>query len=193
MIAWVFAALHPELLDALVIVNAPHPAIFGKLLAGDPAQQLASAYMLMLRSPIAEATLRASSFAWLTSTVLEGGIKAGTITEADRQAYIDAWSQPGALTGGLNYYRAARIGPGQGGAAASIATTATAGAPLIVRVPTLVIWGEQDPALITRNLDGLDALVPNLTVRRIADGTHWVVREQPVLVNQLIREFLAQR
>jgi epoxide hydrolase 4 len=198
VVAWVFAALNPEMLDKLVIVNAPHPTIFGTLLRKDPAQQKASAYMLMFRSPDAEATLSANSYEWLTSAVLDDGIKAGTVTEADKKAYVEAWSQPGALTGGLNYYRASAVGP----PAAAAATTTAAEAPataaaeppsLIVRVPTLVIWGEKDTALLPSNLDGLDRLVPTLTVRRIPDGTHWVVREQAAEVNRMIREFLAQR
>jgi epoxide hydrolase 4 len=201
VVAWVLAALHPEIVDKLVIVNAPHPTIFGKLLREDPAQQKASAYMLMFRSPEAEARLSANSYEWLTATVLADGIKAGTVTEADRKAYVEAWSQPGALTGGLNYYRASAVGPAPRAVAAAASTTAaeppTAPAanqpPLIVRVPTLVIWGEKDTALLTGNLDGLDQVVPKLTVRRIADGTHWVVREKPAEVNALIREFLAQK
>ena len=48
-----------------------------------------------------------------------------------------------------------------------------------VNVPTLVIWGEQDGALLTGNLEGLDAHVPQLTVRRIPEGTHWVIHEKP--------------
>ena len=194
VVAWVFAAVHPEMLDKLVIVNAPHPTIFGTLLASDPAQQKASAYMLMFRSPDAEATLSANSYEWLTSAVLGDGIKAGTVTEADKKAYLEAWSQPGALTGGLNYYRSSGVGP----RAATPATTPSAEAPtaaaqpsLVVRVPTLVIWGEKDTALLPANLEGLDRLVPTLTVRRIPDGTHWVVREKAADVNRMIREFLA--
>jgi len=61
-----------------------------------------------------------------------------------------------------------------------------------VRVPTLVIWGEKDTALLTGNLDGLDKVVTKLTIRRVPEGTHWVVREKPAEVNRLIREFLAQ-
>ena len=202
VVAWVLAALHPEIVDKLVIVNAPHPTIFGRLLRENPAQQKASAYMLMFRSPEAEATLSANSYEWLTSMVLADGIKAGTVTEADRKAYVEAWSQPGALTGGLNYYRAAAVGPAPRAAAAAATTTAAeppaappANQPpaLVVRVPTLVIWGEKDTALLTGNLDGLDQVVPKLTVRRIPDGTHWVVREKPAEVNGLIREFLAQK
>jgi pimeloyl-ACP methyl ester carboxylesterase len=195
VVAWVFAALHPEMLDKLVIVNAPHPTIFGKLLRDDPAQQKASAYMLMFRSPEAEATLSADSYQWLTSMVLADGIKAGTVTDDDRKAYVAAWSQPGALTGGLNYYRSSGVGPAPRPAAATTAGEPAAPAgppPLVVRVPTLVIWGEKDTALLTGNLDGLDDFVPTLMVRRIADGTHWVVREKPAEVNRMIREFLAQ-
>jgi len=191
VVAWVFAALHPEMLDKLVIVNAPHPTIFGKLLSSDAAQQKASTYMLMFRSPEAEATLSANSYEWLTSAVLGGGIKDGTVTEADRKAYIEAWSQPGALTGGLNYYRSSGVGPPA--AAAEAAAPAAALPSLIVRVPTLVIWGEKDTALLPVNLEGLDQLVPTLTVRRIPDGTHWVVREKAADVNRMIREFLAEK
>jgi pimeloyl-ACP methyl ester carboxylesterase len=59
-----------------------------------------------------------------------------------------------------------------------------------VKVPTLVIWGEQDQALLTGNLDGLEDYVADLTVKRIPDATHWVVHEQPELVNSLIRHFI---
>jgi pimeloyl-ACP methyl ester carboxylesterase len=193
VVAWVFAALHPDMLDKLVIVNAPHPTIFGKLLQTDAAQQKASGYMLMFRGPQAEATLSANSYALLTSMVLGAGLKDGTLSEADKAMYVEAWSQPGALTGGLNYYRASGIGPPPPNASGSTPPAAAADGPsLVVRVPTLVIWGEKDTALLTGNLDGLDEVVPKLTIRRIPDGTHWVVREKPAEVNRLIREFLAQ-
>jgi len=194
VVAWVFAALNPDMLDKLVIVNAPHPTIFGKLLAEDPAQQKASQYMLMFRGPQAEETLSANSYAMLTSMVLGAGLKDGTVTEADKKMYLDAWSQPGALTGGLNYYRASAIGP-----PAPSAPTAPAGDPppeppaLIVKVPTLVIWGEKDTALLASNLNGLDRVVPSVTIKRVPEGTHWVVRERAADVNALIREFIAPR
>jgi len=196
-VAWVFAAQHPEMLDKLVIINAPHPSVFGRLLAEDPAQQKASQYMLMFRGPAAEQALSANGYAMLTSMVLGDGLKAGTLTEADRQMYVDAWSQPGALTGGLNYYRASGIGPraaasppSDAAAPAAEPSPAPAIPTLMIRVPTLVIWGEKDTALLPSNLDGLDRVVPSLTVKRVPDGTHWVVREKAVEVNRLIREYL---
>ncbi|HTM42793.1 MAG TPA: alpha/beta hydrolase, partial [Terriglobales bacterium] len=59
-----------------------------------------------------------------------------------------------------------------------------------IAVPTLVIWGEKDPYLLTGNLNGLEEFVPQLTVRRVPDGSHWVIHEQPELVNSYIREFI---
>jgi epoxide hydrolase 4 len=190
-VAWSFAIAHPEYLEKLVIVNCPHPAILARELTNNPAQQKASQYMLLFRSPQAEQMLSANNYAFLVQAVLGDGLKSGVFTEADKQAYIAAWSQPGALTGGLNYYRAANLGP----PAASDAAPATAfgldPANLTVKVPTLVIWGEKDTALLTGNLDGMEQFVPNLTVKRIPDGSHWVVHEKPELVNTYIREFLS--
>jgi pimeloyl-ACP methyl ester carboxylesterase len=187
-VAWSFAIAHPDYLEKLVIINCPHPAILGRELTENPAQQKASQYMLLFRSPQAEQTLSANNYAGLVDGVLGDGLKTGVFTEADKQAYIQAWSQPGALTGGLNYYRAANLGPPAPGA--SPASPIADASSMVVKVPTLVIWGEKDTALLTGNLDGMDKFVPNLTVKRIPDGSHWVIHEKPELVNGYIREFI---
>jgi pimeloyl-ACP methyl ester carboxylesterase len=187
VVAWAYAMAHPEMLDKLVIINAPHPAVFRREIQENPAQQKASAYMLMFRSAEAEKTLSANNHERLVNIVLGEGLKQGHFTEADKKAYLEAWSQPGALTGGLNYYRAAQVGPPSGGQT-SANTLATA-MPKI-SVPTLVIWGEKDTALLTGNLNGLDEHVSALTVKRIPDGTHWVVHEKRDVVNGYIREFI---
>ncbi|HEX4595882.1 MAG TPA: alpha/beta hydrolase [Bryobacteraceae bacterium] len=194
-VAWAFAIAHPEMLQKLVIVNAPHPGVFSRLLTSDPKQQQASQYMLMFRSAQAEQMLSANNYTPLVNAVLGPGLKDGVFTEDDKQAYIKAWSEPGALTGGLNYYRANRVGPpapGQGGDERQTSTGSFGGDPsaLTVKVPTLVIWGEKDTALLTGNLDGLDQFVPQLTIKRIPEGTHWVIHEKPAEVNGYIREFI---
>ncbi len=185
VVAWVLAAQHPQMLDKLVILNAPHPTIFGRELRENPAQQQASQYMLMFRSAEAEALLSENSYAWLKQAVL-----GANASDADIAAYVEAWSQPGALTGGLNYYRASAAGPPLPNAPAS-ASPLAALPPMTVRVPTLVIWGEKDIALLTGNLDGLDQLVPALTIKRIPDGTHWIPRQKAGEVNTFIRDFLS--
>ena len=60
-------------------------------------------------------------------------------------------------------------------------------------MPTLVIWGEKDLALPTCNLDGLGEFVYDLRIRRIPDGTHWLIHEKPALVNSLLRDFIQNR
>ncbi|HET7156713.1 MAG TPA: alpha/beta hydrolase [Hyphomicrobiaceae bacterium] len=189
-VAWSLGIHHPECLEKLVIINAPHPALFERELNRNPAQQAASQYMLLFRSPKAEATLSANNYAFLVDAVLTRGLKKGHFTEDDRQTYLTAWSQPGALTGSLNWYRAAGIGPPTSSDKAH--SFEPSAGPSKVSVPTLVIWGEKDQALVKENLDGLDQHVPDLTVRRIADGTHWVIHEQPALVAAHIREFIAR-
>lgn len=193
-VAFAFAIAHPEYLEKLVIINAPHPGVFARELQQNPAQQKASAYMNLFRSPQAEAILSANNYAALVQAVFNGSTKPENFTDEDRQAYLAAWSQPGALTGGLNYYRAAKLGPpANGNEAASVAEMqkSFAVAPsLMVKVPTLVIWGEKDTALLTGNLDGMDKFIPELTIKRIASGSHWVIHEEPELVNRYIREFI---
>lgn len=172
VVAWSYAMTHPETLDKLVIINAPHPALFGAELRENPAQQRASGYMEMFRSAEAEKVLSENNYAWLSRALF------GSLKEADKAEYLKAWSQPRALTGGLNYYRAMNLGR-------------IGNKPL--DVPALVIWGEKDTALLTGNLNGLDQQVRRLTIKRIPDATHWVVHEKPAEVAGFIREFLAAR
>lgn len=197
-VAWSFAIAHPENIEKLVIVNAPHPGVFMRELKDNPAQQHASQYMLMFRSDKAEETLAANNYAMLVNVVLGPGLNTGVFTEDDKKAYLEAWSQPGAITGGLNYYRAARIGPPPPSQEASTENSSSGNfavdpSKLTVNVPTLVIWGEKDTALLTGNLEGLDQFVPQLTVKRIPEGSHWVIHEKPAEVNGYIRKFIAKR
>jgi pimeloyl-ACP methyl ester carboxylesterase len=189
-IAWGFAMKYPELLTKLIIINAPHPMVFARELRENKAQQRASAYMLFFRSAQAEAALSANDYEPLIGFF--GGLKAkGKFSLEDEKAYREAYRQPGALTGGLNYYRASRIGPPDPGSQDTLVTGIAPG-DSTVAVPTLVIWGEKDDALLTGNLVGLEAFVPNLEIHRIQDGTHWVVHEVPEQISQLIRGFIAR-
>ena len=181
VVAWAFAMTHPDRLDKLIIINAPHPLVFQRELQHNPAQQEASRYILRFQSPEVEQVLLANDCAVLVEMVLGNDLRNGHLTEADRQAYLVAWTRPGALTGGLNYYRANRTG-------ASAPPPAFRPGP--IDVPTLVIWGMRDTALLPGNLDGLDQVVRNLTVERVTDADHWIVHQQPTRVNASIRAFL---
>jgi len=173
VIAWAFAAAHPEMLHKLIIVNAPHPTVFARELASNPAQQKASAYFKLFDSPQAEAFLGNDRFAAFRALIKPWA------SPADLEEYLANWGR--GLTGGLNYYRAARLG-----------SPDRALPPMpSIDTPTLVIWGEKDTSLLTGNLDGLDQHVTHLTVRRIPDGTHWVIHEKPPEVIRDMRAFLA--
>ena len=190
-VAWSFAMRHPEWLEKLIIINSPHAAVFARELLENPAQQEASKYMLILRSAEAEQLLSENNYERLLTMLVEFGSK-WNMTDDDREKYIEAWSQPGALTGGLNYYRTSPLyTPVSEEDRARMKSILELPHEMFeVKVPTLVIWGEEDQALLTGNLDGLEDYVSDLTVKRIPDATHWVVHEQPDLVNSLIREFI---
>ena len=186
-VAWPFAMRHPEYLEKLIIINAVHPATFIRELRDNTAQQKASQYILVYRTDEAEDILARNNYAILVDNLLGDGIRQGYFTEEDKKAYIKAWSQPGALTGGLNYYRAAHLGSFTGESDVSLSVDPSL---FMVNVPTLVIWGEKDKWLLTGNLEGLEKYVPDLAIKRIPDGSHWVIHEKPGLVNTYIREFI---
>jgi len=188
--AWHFAAKYPELITKLVIINSPHPATLYRELRTNGAQQEAMRYVLTFRKATADALLRENDFARLAKLFGSWEIGGHKLSPDTVAAYKSAWAQPGALNAMLNYYRATDIhppGPGEPGVMGMNPDLSR----WIVRVPTQVIWGEQDGALLPALLDGLQDYVPDLRIDRIPEGTHWVAHEFPERVNGLIREFLS--
>lgn len=190
-VAWNFAARHPSLISHLVILNAPHNATFVRELCHNPLQQAASHYMLLHRSPLAEDLMSRNRHAFLGAMLRTSTPDDAWFDATTEARYQRAWSQPGALTGGLNYYRASPLFP----------PTARERGPLDivvdpeacgVDVPTLVLWGERDPFLLTGCLDGLEQHVPRLTVLRAPGASHWIVHEQPDWVVASLQAWLAQ-
>ncbi|HSD44060.1 MAG TPA: alpha/beta hydrolase [Burkholderiales bacterium] len=184
-IAWSFAIAHPEMLDKLVIVNAPHPIAFARELGGNPVHQRASSYMNLFRDAKAERVMSEDKYRRLARM----SVDAWNAGSDERRAYLEAWAQPGALSCMLNWYRASPFYPPTGNDLGA-ARLKLDPRDFVVRVPTLVIWGMRDDFLLPSLLDGLDECVPDLRIERIPEGTHWVIHEQPERVNALIRAFL---
>ncbi|MHA1190690.1 MAG: alpha/beta fold hydrolase, partial [Promethearchaeota archaeon] len=177
VIAYPFANQHPNLVEKLIIINAPHPNIFAGLLSKNKDQQSSSQYVLFFRSQNAEGYLSASNYKNILSIIVTPEME---FTEDDKQMYINAWSQPGALTGGLNYYRAGGLKPpSQEESINNLTDKQFELSPVMINVPTLVIWAEKDTALTTHNLEGLNEFIPALTIKRIPEGSHWIINEQP--------------
>lgn len=191
-VAWNVAATAGQHMQRLAIINSPHPGTFLRELQHSPEQQAASAYMNALARPDAETRLAANDFQkmWgFFSSEWAGPTPDTWLTPEVKQQYRDVWGL--GLTGGLNYYRASPLRPPTEADAAVQAVTLP---PELLRVelPTLVIWGEQDRALLPTLLDGLDTYVPRLQVERLPDASHWVIHEQPERVCALLEAFLAQ-
>lgn len=187
-IAWLAALRHPDRIERLVIVNAPHPLILQRSLFDDPAQRAASQYMTAFRDPEIESHLDGMGLSAFFDTSFARHADPALLAD-QKAAYLDEWSQPGAITAMLNWYRASAIQvPGMDETPARPAWLDGPFPP--ITMPTLVIWGMQDQALLPCQLDGLDALVPDLTIVRIEQAGHFVPWEAPETVNGAIRDWM---
>jgi pimeloyl-ACP methyl ester carboxylesterase len=192
IVAWAFAIKYPELLARLVICDAPPPFTWGRELERTPRQREAVRYMedFSKPAPLAENLLVAHDHAAMDALALQRGLQMGYLEESDRRLYHAAWNRPGVLTGGLNYYRAARMGQqvqfGQPREAQERMRS------MRVEVPTLVIWGADDKYLLPGLTEGLEQWVPDVRVELMPGAGHWVPQERFVEVNSLIRAFLPQ-
>jgi epoxide hydrolase 4 len=187
-VAWSFALHYPEMLDGLVVLSMPHPALFDRALHDDPEQQQASRYMLVFRRRNAASMLAADDYARLRVPF----DMLPALGEADCAVYRQAWAEPGALDSMLAWYRREGLGPEERGTPARGNYVPEIGL-LTVRVPTLVIYGDADPYLRPSCHRGLDTYVSDLAFRTIAGAGHWLCDECPDLVDDTIRDWLAAR
>jgi pimeloyl-ACP methyl ester carboxylesterase len=144
-----------------------------------PRQLARSWYMLAFQLPWLPELLARSRGWWGWRRVFDEA-RPGVYTPQDIERYVEAWSQPGAPTGMINYYRAAlRQTPRR--AEARIRP---------VRAPTLVIWGERDRHLGAELAEPERADVPNLErVVRLPEASHWVHQDEPEHVSELLIDF----
>jgi pimeloyl-ACP methyl ester carboxylesterase len=178
-IAWSFAYAHPDMVQRLIVLNLPHPAKFAEGFR-TPQQLLRSAYIFFFQLPLLpELLLQASDYQSIETAFKGMAVNKSAITQADIEAYKNAAAKRGALTATLNYYRnvwqQGLLSHNWG----------------ILDVPTLMIWGEDDTALGKELTYGTEAYVRDFQIKYISNCSHWVQQEQPQLVNQYMREFLA--
>jgi pimeloyl-ACP methyl ester carboxylesterase len=190
-VAWAAALTHPLRVKRLVIVNAPHPLIFQKSLIEDEAQREASQYITFLRASGAEAAIAAIGADSFLEKLLLSHSDPTKLPDEEREAYRHDWQQPGALTPMLNWYRGSKIVVPAPAEEASAPLWTHAPFPAL-RMPTLVVWGLKDPALLPIQLNGLDDLVKDLRLVTSPTAGHFITWEEPGIVTSAIRDFLAE-
>ena len=175
------ALLSPELaerLHKLAILNVPHLAVMFGTVWRSWAQMRKSWYIFFFQIPrLPEASLRRND--WTNAIrALKGSARRGTFSLEEIENYRAAWSQPGAITGMVNWYRAA---------VRSQRKLAGLGR---IRVPTLMIWGAKDIALGREMAQPSIDLCDHGRLVFIEEAGHFVQHEEPARVNRLLLEFL---
>ena len=189
-IAWGAALRGDPRLSQLAIINAPHPVIFQKSLIESADQRAASQYISAFRAPGFEQVVKAQGFPWFFEKTFGGEVDVTEISEAEREQYLAEWSQPGAFTAMLNWYRGSRVVVPPPGIGVPLPEWLLGAFPT-VKIPTLVIWGMTDTALLPLQLDGLDKLVEDLTIVRLPDAGHFAPWDAGDEVVSALEPFLA--
>ncbi len=187
-VAWSFAMLYPKMTDKLAVLNCPHPIAFIENLRKNPRQLRRSLYMFFFQIPkIPEALFRANDYYLIRRVFTDWAINKSAFTEEDIRFLAQAAARPGALTGGINYYRAMFRDKSN----IQLLLASKRGEFPVVNSPTLIIWAERDKALGKELTYGMEKYVRgDLRTRYIPNCSHWVQQEQPVLVNEMLLDFL---
>ena len=184
-IAWMAALQHPDRITKLVIVNAPHPLVFQRTIFDDPEQRKASQYIRHFRDTSMDSGLIGAGLEKFLGSTFAKHIT-GAIAGDDKAAYLDEWSQPGAMTAMLKWYRASAIVVPDMDEMPPRPAYLDAPFPP-TKMPVLVIWGMQDKALLPSQLD-LAEYVPDLTIDKVEAG-HFVPWEKPEAVIAAMRRW----
>ena len=186
-IAWMAALQHPKRVARLVIVNAPHPFVFQRSMFDSMEQRAASQYIRAFRNTALDRHIEAIGIPAFFDTTFAKHADASKMGDEERATYIDQWSQPGAMTAMLNWYRASAIIVPAMDETPDRPAYLDAPFPPVTQ-PTLVVWGMGDVALLPVQLDGLGDLVPDLTVVKV-DAGHFVPWENAPAVVKAMREW----
>jgi pimeloyl-ACP methyl ester carboxylesterase len=179
IVAWWLAVTRPERVSRLAVLNAPHPVVMRRALRTDLLQMMRSWYAFMMQIPhLPEWAARRKNWRELFRG-MQSSSRPGTFTDDDFGRYRDAWSQPGAMTGMVNWYRAAMRSP---------PATPTG---VRVHLPTLVFWGVRDRFIRSKYAERSAAMCDDVRLDAFEDATHWVQHEKAEEVNQRLIAFLS--
>ena len=173
-VAWFVAMAHPDAVERLVILNAPHPLALRREMQ-HLNQKLRMSYQLLLRPRrFSELLMRAFNFLFLRLVLTRNG----KFTNDEIERYVEVWRRDGALTAMANYYRAV----GRSAGVRQMMRT--------IAVPVLMIWGDRDPVFSLATTERYEEWAPNLRVEHIPTARHFVQADAPERVNELLLAFL---
>lgn len=174
-----------------IIANAPHPAIFQKLLFTNEVQRKSSQYMRGFRDPANDALVREHGLVGILMKEVKWD-RPSQMEPEERDRLLAEWQDRDAAFGMLNWYRASPVNVPPLDAPYALPDGWTPPALPKLTIPTLVIWAMDDLALPAENLEGLDEVVEDLTIARVSDCGHFVTWEAPDKVNAAMEAFLAR-
>lgn len=182
-VAYGLAMFHPHLVDRLIVLNGVHPVPFQRAMASGGAQSQASQYIEILRKPGSETTLAANNFEKLMR-LFSANMDLSWLTPSMQAKYHQEWARPGRLKTMLHWYRASPLIVAKPGQPVPIPPLPLD--KLHIPQPHLLIWGENDTALLPEATQGLENFAPHLTRQSIAETDHWVAHQNPKAVAQHI-------
>ncbi|HEY2981541.1 MAG TPA: alpha/beta hydrolase, partial [Anaerolineales bacterium] len=177
LVAWAMGIWQPARLHRMGILNVPHPAVITRFLTRDLEQLRRSWYVFAFQLPWLPERLLTADNCHRAERILRGSGKTHTFTREDIEKYKQAWSQPGAMSAMINWYRAALRYP------PSISKN------LRVTVPTLMLWGMKDVALTHRMARPSMDYCDDGRLVLFADATHWVQLDEAEEVTKHLLEF----
>ena len=172
-----------------IIANAPHPYLFQRLLITDMEQRASSQYIRAFRDAANDDLIREQGLTGLLMKVVKWD-KPSHMEPEERLALLNDWKDRDACFGMLNWYRASALVVPEMDEEAEIPAFASGEFPKL-DIPTLVVWAMDDLALPASNIDGIEALVPNVEIVPVNDCGHFVIWEKPDAVNAAMERFLS--
>ena len=175
-VAWSAALLHPQRVAKLVVLNVPHPSVMRKFMKTRLRQVLRSWYIFFFQLPwLPEALFSAFHFRVGSRSLLRSS-RPGTFSTEDLAQYREAWSQPGALTGMIHWYRA-------------LFRYRTKFPDRTVHVPTRILWGERDAFLLSEMAHESLRYCADAELYTFANASHWLQHEESARVSQHLIDF----
>jgi pimeloyl-ACP methyl ester carboxylesterase len=184
VIAWHLAQKFPQYLNRLAILNAPHPSQLLQGLLGNLEQLRRNWYILAFQLPgLPEWLLQQNLKSFLENLFQKQAIRKGAFTSETLQIYQAALEKAGALSAAVNYYRQLLLPQ----------AWLRWSRPLPIRVPTLVLWGEEDTVLSSKLAEGTEQFTDGpFRLKFASDCGHWIQQEVPATVNRELLSFFRQ-